>query len=136
MIGHYEHTPYIWPMLLSPALLLALGAYAWKQRPAPGALPFVALVLCFVPWALGAALEPSTRPDTRRAARTPRSSIRECGTRLRVAGEESQKRVADPASRARPMTSRVPESHRRALILGPPAGYSTSIFSSSTGTGQ
>jgi signal transduction histidine kinase len=53
----YEYTPYIWPMLASPALLLVLAAYAWRHRPGPGALPFVALVFAMVPWAVGAALE-------------------------------------------------------------------------------
>ena len=57
MTGHYEYTPYIWPMLASPALLLVPAAYAWRHRSAPGALPFVTLVLTMVPWALGAALE-------------------------------------------------------------------------------
>jgi signal transduction histidine kinase len=57
MSGHYEYTPHIWPMLASPALLLALGGYAWRHRSAPGARPFVALVLSIVPWAIGAAFE-------------------------------------------------------------------------------
>ena len=57
MTGHYEYAPYIWPMLASPALLLVPAAYAWRHRSAPGALPFVTLVLTMVPWALGAALE-------------------------------------------------------------------------------
>lgn len=57
MIGHYEHTPYLWTMLVAPVLLLALAAYAWRQRPAPGALPFVVFVVAFLPWALGSALE-------------------------------------------------------------------------------
>jgi len=57
MTGHYEYTPYVWPMLASPALLLVLGGYAWRHRSAPGARPFVALVLSIVPWAIGAAFE-------------------------------------------------------------------------------
>ena len=44
-------------MLAPPALLLALAVYAWRHRSAPGARPFVLLVLCIVPWAVGAALE-------------------------------------------------------------------------------
>jgi signal transduction histidine kinase len=57
MIGPYEYTPYIWPMLASPALLLVLAAFAWRHRSAPGARPFVILVLALLPWAVGAALE-------------------------------------------------------------------------------
>jgi len=57
MTGHYEYTPYIWPIVASPALLLVPGAYAWRHRSAPGARPFVAFVLSIVPWAVGAALE-------------------------------------------------------------------------------
>mgnify|MGYP001063678085 FL=1 len=55
--GAYAYTPYIWPMLAAPALLLALAAYAWRHRTAPGARPFVLLVLFIVPWAVGAAFE-------------------------------------------------------------------------------
>jgi len=57
MTGPYEYTPYVWPMLASPALLLVLGAYAWRHRSAPGARPFALLVLSILPWAMGAALE-------------------------------------------------------------------------------
>lgn len=57
MTGSYAYTPYIWPMLAPPVLLLALAVYAWRHRTAPGARPFVLLVLCIVPWAVGAALE-------------------------------------------------------------------------------
>ncbi len=57
MTGTYQYTPYIWPMLASPALLLVLAGYAWRHRSVPGAAPFVALVSGIVPWAVGAALE-------------------------------------------------------------------------------
>ncbi len=57
MTGPYAYTPYIWPMLAPPVILLALAVYAWRHRPAPGTRPFVLLVLCIVPWALAAALE-------------------------------------------------------------------------------
>ena len=57
MIGYYAYTPYIWPMLVPPALLLLLAAYVWRHRSAAGAQPFAMLVLCMVPWGIGAALE-------------------------------------------------------------------------------
>ena len=66
MTGSYAYTPYVWPMLAPPALLLALAVYAWRHRPAPGARPFVLLVLCIVPWAVGAALElAAVDPETK-----------------------------------------------------------------------
>lgn len=57
MSGTHLYTPYLWPMLAPAALLLPLAVYAFRHRSAPGARPFVLLVGCLVPWALGAALE-------------------------------------------------------------------------------
>jgi signal transduction histidine kinase len=60
------YTPYIWPMLVSPALLLVLAVYAWRHRAAPAARPFAVQVLSILLWALGAtaelvAVEPATK---------------------------------------------------------------------------
>jgi signal transduction histidine kinase len=44
-------------MLVSPALLLPAAVHAWRHRSAPGAVPFVAFVLCATQLAGGAALE-------------------------------------------------------------------------------
>ncbi|MCU0767804.1 MAG: histidine kinase [Gammaproteobacteria bacterium] len=57
MTGPYAYTPYIWPMLASPALLLPAAVHAWRHRSAPGAVPFVVFVLCAAQFAGGAALE-------------------------------------------------------------------------------
>lgn len=66
MTGPFAYTPFIWPMLAPPALLLALAVYAWRHRAAPGARPFVVLVLFIVPWAVGAALElAAVDPETK-----------------------------------------------------------------------
>lgn len=53
----YAYTPYIWPVLVTAALLLMLGVYAWRRRTVPAAFPFLLLVLTWVLWALGSALE-------------------------------------------------------------------------------
>jgi signal transduction histidine kinase len=66
MTGHYSYTPYIWPMLASPAILLVLALHAWRHRAAPAARPFALQVTSILLWALGATLElvaadPSTK---------------------------------------------------------------------------
>lgn len=66
MTGTYAYTPYIWPMLASPVLLLLLAAYAWRHRSAPGARPFALQVLSVALWAVGstlahAAVDPATK---------------------------------------------------------------------------
>ncbi len=57
MSWSYAYTPYIWPVLLTAALLLVLGVYAWRRRNVPAAVPFLLLVLAWMLWALGSALE-------------------------------------------------------------------------------
>ncbi|MDL1948536.1 PAS domain-containing protein [Acidobacteria bacterium ACD] len=62
----YAYTPYVWPMLAPVALLVPLAVHAWRHRSAPGARPFVLLVACVVPWAVGAALEvAAVAPETK-----------------------------------------------------------------------
>ncbi len=56
MNGAYAYTPYIWPMLASPALLLLLAAYSWRHRPAPGARAFSFQVSSIALWAVGSTL--------------------------------------------------------------------------------
>lgn len=51
------YTPYVWPAIVSTALLGTLVYYGWRRRSVPGALPFAALMLCGALWALGSALE-------------------------------------------------------------------------------
>ena len=51
MTGQYAYTPYIWPMLASPAILLLFVREAWRHRRAPISRPFVALVACLLAWA-------------------------------------------------------------------------------------
>jgi len=53
----YAYTPYIWPMLVSAALIAVLGIYAWRRRSVPGALPLAITMLFGVLWAVSAALE-------------------------------------------------------------------------------
>ncbi len=57
MSSHYQYTPYVWPMLVAAGLSVPLGAYAWRRRSVPGALPFAVMCLFGLPWMLGSALE-------------------------------------------------------------------------------
>jgi PAS domain S-box-containing protein len=57
MTGQYAYSPYIWPMLASPAILLVLVFYAWRHRGAPAARPFALQVTSILLWSLGATLE-------------------------------------------------------------------------------
>ena len=55
-----EYTPYVWPAIVTTACLTVLAVYAWRRRSVPGALPFVALMICGIQWALGSGLELAT----------------------------------------------------------------------------
>ena len=57
MSWRVEYTPYAWPAIVTTACLAVLAVYAWRRRSVPGALPFVALVICGFQWALGSGLE-------------------------------------------------------------------------------
>ncbi|MFQ5575823.1 MAG: histidine kinase N-terminal 7TM domain-containing protein [Anaerolineae bacterium] len=50
-------TPYILPLLVSVAILLALGVYAWQYRSQTTAAVFGAIVLALLIWTAGFALE-------------------------------------------------------------------------------
>ncbi len=53
----YAYTPYIWPMLATAAVLIMLGAFAWRRRDVPASVPFVALASLWAAWALAGVLE-------------------------------------------------------------------------------
>ncbi len=57
MSWRVEYTPYAWPAIVTTACLAVLAVYAWRRRSVPGALPFVALMICGIQWALGSGLE-------------------------------------------------------------------------------
>ena len=56
MIGVYQYTPYIWPVLTSVAFVTALGIYAIRRRIAPGAVPFGIMTALAIVWLLSNAL--------------------------------------------------------------------------------
>lgn len=56
-MNSYAFTPYMLPVLASAAFAAVMGIYGWRRRPLPGALPFAAMCACYLPWAVGAALE-------------------------------------------------------------------------------
>lgn len=57
MNGTYAYTPYVWSMLVTAALLLVLGIYAWPRRIVPATIPFILLLFAWAIWALGSAFE-------------------------------------------------------------------------------
>jgi len=54
---NWQATPLALPFFLATGVSAALALYAWRRRPAPGALPFVGLMLAVATWSLGYALE-------------------------------------------------------------------------------
>jgi PAS domain S-box-containing protein len=54
---HFRYTPYIWLLLLSAAVMAALGLYAWRHRSVAGARPFAVVCLVAVVWAVANGLE-------------------------------------------------------------------------------
>jgi signal transduction histidine kinase len=57
MIGSFEYTPWIWPMLASAAFIAAVGAYVWRRRRTPGALPLALAAVIMTVWCLAGAVE-------------------------------------------------------------------------------
>jgi PAS domain S-box-containing protein len=54
---HWQHTPYVLPLLATAAISVAQAVYAWRRRSMPGATAFAALMLAVLLWALAYALE-------------------------------------------------------------------------------
>ena len=57
---HWQYTPYIIPLLIAAAMCLALAFVAWRRRHAPGAAPFIWLMLAVAEWSLVYALQLSS----------------------------------------------------------------------------
>lgn len=53
----FQFTPYLWPSLLAVTVALAVAAYAWMHRRAPGASAFAALMIAVVVWSVCYSLE-------------------------------------------------------------------------------
>ncbi len=56
----WQFTPYIFPLFVATVVSFALAAYAWQRRSAPGAMPFVALMLAVTLWSFAHALRLSS----------------------------------------------------------------------------
>ncbi len=54
---HWQYNSYVLPLVVATAVSAALALYVWRHRPAPGAEPFVLLMLAVAEWSLGYALE-------------------------------------------------------------------------------
>lgn len=66
MTAAYAYTPEIWPPILTIILLIALAAYAFRQRQVRGAVPFAIGSLIGVLWAFGAGMEAAAVTDAGR----------------------------------------------------------------------
>lgn len=53
----YSLTPGVWPALLTAVCMVALCAYGWRRRGAPGAAPFAFASLMGAGWAVGVAMQ-------------------------------------------------------------------------------
>jgi PAS domain S-box-containing protein len=56
----WQQTPYMAPLLIAAAISAALAFFAWRRRPAPGAMPFMSLMLAVAIWSTGYAFELSS----------------------------------------------------------------------------
>jgi PAS domain S-box-containing protein len=54
---YWQFTIYVIPLIVAVAISAALGYYAWRRRPAPGAAPLAWLMLAVTVYSLGYALE-------------------------------------------------------------------------------
>ncbi len=56
-MANWHYTPYIWPLLASALVTLALGIRAWPRRDLSGATPFAFTMAALTLWSVGNALE-------------------------------------------------------------------------------
>ncbi len=61
---HWQYTPYLWMYVAAAVLGCGMGAYAWRHRSIPGAVPFAVVQFASAFWSLTNALEIS-RSDLR-----------------------------------------------------------------------
>ncbi|HEX9373436.1 MAG TPA: histidine kinase N-terminal 7TM domain-containing protein [Roseiflexaceae bacterium] len=54
---HWQYTPYALPLITASVISAVLAVYAWRRRPAPGAIAFVVMMLAVAEWTLGYTLE-------------------------------------------------------------------------------
>src|SRR5437660_6267502 len=59
---YWQYTPYVWIYAVAAMLGCGMGAYAWKHRTIPGAIPFAIVQFSSALWSIANALE-SSRTD-------------------------------------------------------------------------
>jgi PAS domain S-box-containing protein len=59
---YWQYTPYVWIYAVAATLGCGMGAYAWKHRTIPGAIPFAVVQFSSALWSIANALE-SSRTD-------------------------------------------------------------------------
>jgi len=62
--GPYEYTPYLWLVLISAVFLAVVGVFAFRHRPAPGAVPFSIVMGLGVLWVLANGLGMAAADET------------------------------------------------------------------------
>ena len=53
---HWQYSPYVLPLVIAATTSAAIAFFAWRRRPAPGAMPLVYLMLAVCEWSLGYAV--------------------------------------------------------------------------------
>jgi PAS domain S-box-containing protein len=53
----WQYTPYVFPLCIAAAIAAVLALFAWRHRSAPGATPFVVLMIAVAGWSLAYALQ-------------------------------------------------------------------------------
>ncbi len=53
---HWQYNPYVLPLVITAAISATIAFFAWRRRPAPGAMPLVFLMLAVCEWSLGYAV--------------------------------------------------------------------------------
>ena len=51
MFSQLQYSPFVWPLLISAAIVAIVAAFGWRQRAVPGGTPFTLMMLCALPWA-------------------------------------------------------------------------------------
>ena len=54
---YWQYTPYVIPLAAAAILCIIAAVYAWRRRPAPGALPAALLLLAVALWLVGLSME-------------------------------------------------------------------------------
>lgn len=66
MTWPYQYSPYVWPVLTSITLSVALAVYGFRHRSAPGTVPFGVMLALAIPWVVANGLLVTGRDEATR----------------------------------------------------------------------